>query len=147
MSGRPEEFHLQSPTDPYVNLSIHTAPASHPLQIFRFQAYTANKSAPPSKWLAGIYCGLTHPLRSSLITKPSTLLQDDPPLCSASVLSFLWGLHLNFSLSIRTTGSHVPYESLNQDHATYMSDAAQTVNRFLLYLSRKSCQPPVLTSS
>jgi hypothetical protein len=26
--GRPEEFHLQSPTDPYVNLSIHTARAT-----------------------------------------------------------------------------------------------------------------------
>jgi hypothetical protein len=30
--GRPEEFHLQSPTDPYVNLSIHTARASHSLK-------------------------------------------------------------------------------------------------------------------
>ena len=26
--GRPEEFHLQSPTDPYVNLSAYTARAS-----------------------------------------------------------------------------------------------------------------------
>jgi len=28
--GRPEEFHLQSPTDPYVSLSTHTARASLP---------------------------------------------------------------------------------------------------------------------
>ena len=29
--GRPEEFHLQSPSEPCVNLSIHTAPVSHAL--------------------------------------------------------------------------------------------------------------------
>jgi len=39
-SGRPEEFHLQYPTVAYVNLSIHTSPASHNLEISRFQAYT-----------------------------------------------------------------------------------------------------------
>ena len=37
--GRPEEFHLQSPTEPYVNLSIHTARASHSLETSRSQAY------------------------------------------------------------------------------------------------------------
>ncbi len=37
-SGRPEEFHLQSPTEPYVNLSIHTAPVSHSLETSQFQA-------------------------------------------------------------------------------------------------------------
>ena len=35
--GRPEEFHLQSPTDPYVNLSIHTARANHTLETFPLQ--------------------------------------------------------------------------------------------------------------
>jgi hypothetical protein len=38
-SGRPEEFHLQSPSDPHVNLSIHTAPASLPLETSRSKAY------------------------------------------------------------------------------------------------------------
>ena len=37
-SGRPEEFHLQSPTDPYVSLSAHTAPASLSLGASRLQA-------------------------------------------------------------------------------------------------------------
>ncbi len=37
-SGRPEEFHLQSPTAPYVNLSIHTAPVSHSLETSQSQA-------------------------------------------------------------------------------------------------------------
>ena len=47
-SGRPEEFHLQSPTDPYVNLSIHTAPASLALETSRSQADAGNKTAAPS---------------------------------------------------------------------------------------------------
>jgi len=29
-SGRPEEFHLQSPTDPCVTVSCHTAPIIQP---------------------------------------------------------------------------------------------------------------------
>jgi hypothetical protein len=37
-SGRPDEFHLQSPTEPCVNLSIHTAPASFSLVASRLQA-------------------------------------------------------------------------------------------------------------
>ena len=57
------------------------------------------------------------PLCSSSITEPSSLLRVAPPLCPASVLSLLWGLHLSFSLSIRATGSHVPHMSLDQVHA------------------------------
>jgi len=56
-------------------------------------------------------------------------------------------LHLNFSLSIGTTGSHVPHKSLNQVRATFMPDVAQTVNRFPLSLSWRMVRPPVLTSS
>jgi hypothetical protein len=37
-SGRPEGSHLQSPSEPYVNLSIHTAPVSHSLEASQFQA-------------------------------------------------------------------------------------------------------------
>ncbi len=37
-SGRPEEFHLQPPSEPCVNLSIHTAPVSHSLETSQFQA-------------------------------------------------------------------------------------------------------------
>ena len=38
-------------------------------------------------WLAESFYELTHPLRSSPITEPSTLLQDDPPPSCASILS------------------------------------------------------------
>jgi hypothetical protein len=47
-SGRPEEFHLQSPSEPYVNLSIHTAPASHSLETSRSQADAERNPVPPS---------------------------------------------------------------------------------------------------
>ena len=47
-SGRPEEFHLQSPPEPYVNLSIHTAPARLTLGTSQSQADAGNKTAPPS---------------------------------------------------------------------------------------------------
>jgi hypothetical protein len=70
-----------------------------------------------------------------------------PPLCLASVRSRLWVRHLHFSLLIETTGSHVPYKSLNQGHAIFMPDAAQTVSRLPLDLSWDSASTPVLTSS
>ena len=40
------------------------------------------------------------------------------------------------SLGIGATGSHVPYQSLCDDHAAYMPDAAQPVARLPLDLSR-----------
>ncbi len=36
---------------------------------------------------------------------------------------------MSFSLSIETTGSHVPCKSLDQGHATFMPDAIWTVSR------------------
>ena len=58
----------------------------------------------------------------------SSLLRVVPPLCPASVLSPSWVLHLGFSLSIGTTASHVPPESLVPVHATFMPDATQAVH-------------------
>ena len=44
--------------------------------------------------------------------EPSSLVRAAPPRCPASVLSSLWVLHLDFSLIIGATGSHVPHGSL-----------------------------------
>ncbi len=74
-------------TEPCVNLSIHTAPASLSLETSRSQADTENLQLLPVSWLAATSCELTHPLRSSPVTEPSTLLQDDPPPSCASILS------------------------------------------------------------
>ena len=61
----------------------------------------------------------------------SSLLRVDPPLCSASVLSPLWVLHLSFSLAIEATGSQVPCKSLDQVHATFTPEATWAVSRSL----------------
>ena len=86
------------------------------------------------------------PLRSISITETSSLLRVAPPLCFVSVLSFSCGLHLNFSLNIETTGSHVPHKSLTQSHAIFTPEAAWAVNRFLPNLSRTQYSSLVLTS-
>jgi len=70
------------------------------------------------------------PLCSSPITGPSSLLRAAPPLCLASVLRLLRDRRLSRSLSIKATGSHVPYQSLYPVHATSMPVAAQAINRF-----------------
>src|SRR4030042_1690259 len=84
---------------------------------------------------------MIQPLPSISITETSTLLRVGPPLCPASVLSPLWGLHSGFSLTIGTTGSHVPHKSLDQVRATFMPDATQAVNRFPLDSSWSSVSP------
>jgi hypothetical protein len=90
--GRPEESHHQSPTDPYVSFSTHTARVSLSLETSQSQADAESDLAPPHTGLAATSCELTHPLRSNPITEPSPLLQDDPsPLC-ASILSPFVGL-------------------------------------------------------
>jgi hypothetical protein len=68
------------------------------------------------------------------------------PVPRIGILTLVGGSHLGFSLSIGTTGSHVPHKSLVQVHATCMPDAIQTVNRFPLDFSWESERPPVLTS-
>ena len=59
----------------------------------------------------------------------------------------MWGFHLDFSLNIGATGSHVPHKSLDHVHATFMPEAIWPVNRFPPDLSRSNDYPPVLTSS
>src|ERR1700757_4389184 len=54
--------------------------------------------------------------------------------CSAPVpgigtLTLIGSAYLDFSLSIRATGSHVPHRSLVQSHAAFMPDAAWTAIR------------------
>jgi hypothetical protein len=45
-SSRPEKFHLQPFTDPYVNLSIHKAPCSHALASYEGKP-SLDVEAPP----------------------------------------------------------------------------------------------------
>ena len=98
--GRPEESHHQSPTEPYVNLSIHTARASRALETLRLPG-DAERRAPPSVLVGPTLVELTHPLRSTLITRASSLVRDDPSPPDASILSPFVELPLiGFSLGI-----------------------------------------------
>jgi hypothetical protein len=73
---------------------------------------------------------MIQPLRFTSITETSTLLRVCLPLCPESELSFLWVLHLRFSLIIGMTGSRVPHKSLVQVDATFVPDAAQALTVF-----------------
>jgi len=79
-------FSAATLTEPYVNLSVHTARASHSLETSRSQTDTDIVQLLPIIGLAAYDYELTHPLRSSSITEPSTLLLDDPPPTCASIL-------------------------------------------------------------
>ena len=85
-------------------------------------------------------------LRSTAITAASSLLRTTPPLCPALVLRPLWGLHLDRSLNIGATGSHVPHTSLGCVHATSTPDATWPVIRLPPGLSRSVVKTPVSTS-
>src|SRR5437588_12133531 len=97
---------------------------------------------------------MTRPLRSPPITGGSSLLQDGPPLCSGPVLCLLWFLpleelpppHPQLSEDSRTTGSPLPYKSLDRARALFMPDTARAVNRYPSDLSRNRIHIPVLTS-
>ncbi len=121
-SSRPGEFHPGALSEPYLTVSRHTAPPVQPAWD-RDQCPIPgfpHHSPGDGKLLCPVHrsspvAGCSHvrdrtgtPLRSSVITTPSALLQTSPSPCPASVLSRSWGLHLRFSLRIGTTGSHVP---------------------------------------
>ena len=98
-------------------------------------------------WLTIFQNRITQPLRSTSITETSTLLRAVPPLYPASVLSSLWGFHLDFSLYIGVVGSHVPHKSLFHVHAASIPATAWTVDRCPPDLSQVNDSPLVLMTS
>ena len=106
--GRPEELHLQSPTDPYVSLSTRTARASLSRVASPLHSDAESSSLLPVAWLASPLLGLAPPLRSLLITRSSPLLRENPPPPGASILSpFMDSTYRVFSLH-HPASSHVP---------------------------------------
>jgi hypothetical protein len=59
------------------------------------------------------------------VSPTSPLLRVAPSLCLASVRSSSWVRHLDLSLRIEATGSHVPPKGLAQSHATSMPGVIQ----------------------
>ena len=69
------------------------------------------------------------------------------PVPRISTLALADAVRLGFSLRIGTTGSYVPYQSLDQDHAAFMPEASWAVDRFAPNLARGTeVQVPVSTS-
>lgn len=98
--SRPTELPRQPLSEPYLNLSIYTAPIKQ-----SFYTFVISNISSQYVWLNIQFDHLTQPLCSTIITIVSTLLRVDPPQCLTSVLSSLWDSHLDFSLVIKTTGS------------------------------------------
>jgi len=61
----------------------------------------------------------------------SSLQRARPPLRLASVLDSSWVHHLEVSLRIEATGSHVPHKSLSWAHAVFMPVTTRAVSRHL----------------
>ena len=53
---------------------------------------------------------------------------DSAPVPRFGTLTLAKAIRLDFSLGIGATGSYVPYQSLNQGHATFMPGASWAVN-------------------
>src|SRR5215217_7497874 len=85
-------------------------------------------------------------LRSTSITPASSLLRSSPPPVGASVFRPRGWRRLCLFPWHRSTGSHVPYESLVELRAAYMPDAARAVSGHLPNYSQRKGHPPVLTS-
>ncbi len=146
-SGRPEDSHLQSPTEPYVSLSTHTARVSRAVETLRLQRDAERTSLLPVSLVGKPLLELTHPLRSPLITSDSSLLRDNPPSPCASILSpFVDHTYRVFSSHHRES-SHVPAKSRDQRHAISTPDTAQPRHRLSLDCSQATKQDPVLMSS
>src|SRR4029453_5285659 len=61
--------------------------------------------------------------------RASPLVRARPPLRLASVLDSSWVHHLEVSLRIEATGSHVPHKSLSWAHAVFMPVTTRPVSR------------------
>ena len=69
------------------------------------------------------------------------------PVPRIGTLALADAVRLGFSLHIGTTGSYVPYQSLDQDHAAFMPEASWAVDRFAPNLARGiEVRIPVSTS-
>ena len=107
-----------------MNLSIHTAPDVQPLKSTGERLCLTHRAHPVTGWPRALV-----EQRSPFGPVPLQNLQPYYELlrpCAPHRYSRPYGFrHLDFSLGIGTTGSHVPYKSLVWIRAAYMPDAAR----------------------
>jgi hypothetical protein len=143
--GRPEEFHLQPPTEPCVNLSIYTARPSLSLPPHDDRRRGMRSFLPISRLTTAVF-ELGHPLRSTLVTSASSLLPDDPsPSCTSVLSPFVFRTYRVFPWHCMKS-SQVPCPSPDQSHATYTPDTTWPISRHPPCLSWERFAPPVLMS-
>ena len=85
LPSRPREFHPEPLTDSGLDTLASSGSCHRPKGC----RLPLNKRAPPGEPVGPSPAAMTHPLRSSSITEPSSLLRGGPPLSGASVLSAL----------------------------------------------------------
>ena len=135
--------------EPCLNLSIHTAPDVRPpisTKLRDVERLCLVHRAPPATgwpWVAAEQRGPFGPVPLQNLRPYYGPLRP----CAALWYSSPYGFnHLDISLGIAATGSHVPYESLMQARAVFTPDAARSGSGHPSSLSRGNGKPPVLTS-
>ncbi len=111
--------------EPYVRLSSHTAPIIRSHEPLRT---TLPCSPAPSSRLTTEHGRMTRPLCSTGITPLHRYYESLRPRAAHWYSRPVGCIHPDFSLSIATTGSHVPHKSLNRTHAASTPEAARAVN-------------------
>src|SRR5258708_6756634 len=122
--SRPGEFHPEPLTDPYVNLSIHTArviarrlpPSAEPSGSSRFDPVGPSSTAMTCLLRSA---GITPLQRYYEAVRPSPAHRYFRPRGWSRLRLFPWH---------RRPGSHVPYKSQIELRAAYMPDAAWAVS-------------------
>ena len=122
-SSGPGGLHPQALTDPDVSVSTHPAPTVRPVNGFALAKGSSRTAVDLSITLHSVAPSLQRHYSAFITTTRNSV-----PVPRVGTL-VSWGFHLNFSLGIGATGSHVPHTSLDQGHAAFMPDAIWAVSR------------------
>ena len=123
----PGEFHPEALSETDVNVSAHPAPIIQPGTT----GFVSTIGSSPFR-LTHAQDRMTQPLRSTDITPLQRYYELLRPGAAHRYSGSRGVTHLSFSLSIATTGSHVPQQSLKQRHATFTPDTIQPISRLPL---------------
>ena len=124
-----------------MNVSAHPAPIIQPGTT----GFVSTIGSSPFR-LTHAQDRMTQPLRSTDITPLQRYYELLRPGAAHRYSGSRGVTHLSFSLSIATTGSHVPQQSLKQRHATFTPDTIQPISRLPLDSSQATALDPVLMS-
>ena len=131
----------------HVNLSMHTARASHSLKTSSPQGDTESATFLLRTPLTSPFHALAHPLRSMRMARTSSLRQDDPPPPCASIRSPCVDHTYRVCSSHHMESSHVLHTSQEHARANWTPGAIAAVHRLPLDCSWSRVTTPMLTPS